>query len=473
MKKVLFFIFFIITITACNSNNKKVEGKVKLLAFPTAEGSGAYTVGGRGGKVIEVTNLKDSGKGSLREACNASGSRTVVFRVSGTIDLKGKNIFIKNDNITIAGQTAPGDGIQIKNGGLRVRGNEVIIRYLRLRAGGKYRGVYPLTISSPNRHDRKKNIIADHLSIFWGVDETLAEGSFSDNVTVQWSIIAEGLSCSVYTNNGIGESWNPCKEENGHKIWAHSRGVIISEDSRNISFHHNIIYRNYKRNPLIQSSDADIVNNVIINHQYQAYVEPFKGVVHVNFIGNYFRSYRHKRPPIRVFDSNNGYDAQSGVYYYDNYDAIFRANNSQPETDIRLLNYSNKNDKDGHIQDRNISYPFAKVKTQPVHKAYKLVLEKAGAIYPKRDIADQRVVNFIRSGKAPASLINTPDDVGGYPIIVGGEAPKDSDHDGMPDSWEKEHGLNPKNPEDRNGKELSDIGYTNLEVYLNNLVKGI
>jgi len=466
MKNFLFIFLFTINLY-CNN---------ELLAFPSAEGCGAYTKGGRGGVVYEVTNLNDRGKGSFREACEANGSRVVVFRVGGTIDLKGKDIVIKNDNITIAGQTATGDGIQIKNGGIIIKANEVIVRYLRVRLGVDIssKNQDTLSIRSPNRHNRKKNIIIDHLSLFWGVDETLDAGSFSDNITIQWSIIAEGLHCSIYNDNGKGESWKPCKELNGKKIWAHSRGVMVSEDSRNVTLHHNLIFRNYKRNPLIQSSDADIVNNVIVNYQYQVYVEPFKAKVRANFIGNYFRSHIHKRPPIRVIDFDNGYDGDSGVYYRDNYDSFFRSDDNQSETDIRYLQYSlDKDDKDGHIQDKNSSYSFIKVKTQSVREAYSLVLEKVGAIYPNRDKADKRVIDFVKSGKAPNSFVNNPQEVGGFPNLKGDKAPLDSDHDGIPDKWEKNHNLNPFNPSDGKRKELSSEGYTNLEVYLNSLVKGI
>ena len=156
MKKIILYILLLVLVSFGLYSDSLIDKNSKLLAFPTAEGSGANTVGGRGGYVIEVTNLNSSGVGSLRYACEASGARTVVFRVGGTIDLKGKDIIIKNDNITIAGQTAVGDGIQLKNGGIRVKANEVIIRYMRIRAGGNYRGVYPLTITSPNRHNRSR-----------------------------------------------------------------------------------------------------------------------------------------------------------------------------------------------------------------------------------------------------------------------------------------------------------------------------
>jgi pectate lyase len=446
--------------------------KNNILAFPSAEGEGKYTVGGRGGKVLFVTNLNSEGKGSLREACENNASRMILFRIGGTIDLKGKNIIIRNDNITIAGQTATGDGIQIKNGGLSIQANEVIIRYLRIRPGPSLAMGEALDIKSPNRHQRKKNIIIDHVSAFWGVDETLNGGSFSNNVTVQWSIVAEGLHCSNYTNQGKGESWKPCKKIEGKSIWAHSRGSMITSDSRNISFHHNLIYRNYKRNPLIQSSDADIVNNVLVNYQYQAFIQPFQAKVQVNFIGNYFRSYLHKRPPIRVFNYNKGYDQKSSIYYKDNYDATFRATSNQPETDIRVIDsHKSNNNPDGDVQDKTMPHLFEPINIQPVHLAYNLVLNKVGANYPKRDSTDQRIIDFIRSGKAPKTFVNDPKEVGGWPVLKTGPFLEDNDNDGIPDSWEKANNLDSHKYKDNSL--ITNSGYTNLEIYLNSLVDSI
>ena len=466
MKKAIILIIISLSLLSYATPIKKA----KVLAFPSAEGEGKYTVGGRGGKVLFVTNLNEKGKGSLREACNADFPRTIIFKIGGTIDLGGKNIVIKHDNITIAGQTATGDGIQIKNGGISIRASEVIIRYLRIRPGPTDAMGDALNVKSTNRHKRKKNIIIDHISAFWGEDETLDGGSFSDNVTIQWSIIAEGLHCSTYTNQGKGESWKPCKRNKGKSIWAHSRGSMITSDSRNITFHHNLIYRNYKRNPLIQSSDADVINNVIVNYQYQTFIQPFIAKVQANFIGNYFRSYLHKRPPIRVFDYNNGFDRSSGIYYRDNYDSVYRSKDNQTQTDIRVLHFSqNTNDLDGHVKDMKIPYPFEPIKIQPVHTAYKLVLENVGANYPKRDLADERVIDFVRSGKAPSSLINNPKEVGGWPILQSGEYLTDNDNDGIPNIWETVNNLNPHNSKD--AKVITSIGYTNLEIYLNSLVK--
>lgn len=464
---VLIFIFTFLFLTVGYCSSKKENS---LLAFPSAEGSGAMSVGGRGGIVVEVTNLNADGEGSFKDACERNGSRTVVFRVGGTIDLGAKNINIFHDNITIAGQTALGDGIQIKNGGINIQASEVIVRYLRIRPGPAHAGVDALTIASPNRHNRKKNIIIDHLSTFWGVDETMDSGSFSDNITIQWTIIAEGLHASIYTNNGKKENWNSYGTIDNKAVWRHSRGVMITENSHNISLHHNLIFNNYKRNPLIQSSDVDFVNNVVVNYQYQGYVQPFKGKVEANFIGNYFRSYIHNRPPIRVFDYNRGYDGNSSIYYKDNYDSVFRPSSTQAETDIRILHINKKKiDLDGHVSDREKPFPFLSVHTQPVHIAYTLVLENVGTNYPKRDSVDQRVISFIKSGKAPKEFVNHPKDVGGWAKLPSRTFSCDSDHDGIPDKWEKKHGLNPHNILDGNEKGLSSLGYTNLEIYLNSL----
>jgi len=211
----------------------------------------------------------------------------------------------------------------------------------------------------------------------------------------------------------------------------------------------------------------------VVNYQYQVYIQPFKDVVHANFIGNYFRSHVHNRPPIRVFDNDKGYDGNSSIYYKDNYDVHFRPKNDRNETDIRIKQIrDNKNDIDGHIKDRKNPYPFfQRVVAQPVHHAYQEVLKYAGANYPHRDSADKRVIAFIQSGKAPTKFVNDPFEVGGWPILHSGRIPKDSDSDGMPDAWEERHHLNPHNSDDRNEHNLSNLGYTNLEIYLNSLVK--
>jgi len=454
-----------------------------LPAFPGAEGGGAYTLGGRGGQVLEVTNLNADGAGSFKEALLTEGPRTIVFRVGGTIDLGGNIITLSNENgknydyLTIAGQTAPGGGIQIKNGALRLKINNVIIRYVRFRTGPIIGNPINLSAGAPVRRDRRRNFIFDHISAYWGVNKTIVLGGFSDNTTIQWSIIAEGLHKTYYT---LHESWEPYYvDSNGVKYWAHSRGLMISEISRNVSVHHNVLYNYYKRNPLVQSSDADVVNNVIVNKQYQTFVQPFKGQVRANFIGNYYRSYAHVRPPIRFWDYNNGWDSLSSCYYKGNYDSHFRPKSTDPETNIRILHIKNDSKGDGHISDRATPFIFngVPITTQEVHQNYTLVLENAGANLPYRDADDIRVTDTILAGNAPTKFVDAPppeytgffDSFNGWPTIASGVAPTDSDHDGMPDSWETSKGLNPNDASDRNGTNLSSEGYTNLEVYLNDI----
>ncbi len=463
-----------------NSDVEIVANFVKALpAFPGAEGGGAYTVGGRGGKVIEVTNLNANGPGSFKEACLTEGPRTIVFRVGGTIDLGGKPIILHDDkysHLTIAGQTAPGEGIQIVNGDFRTQVDQIIIRYVRFRAGPAYGVNDALTVGSKGRINRKRFVMLDHISAYWGADETVDLGSFSDNLTIQWSIIAEGLHKSVCSDY---ESWTPyyVDSNSGKKYWEHSRGIMVSAITRNASIHHCIIYNSYKRNPLIQSSDCDIVNNVIVNIDKQIFLKPFKSFIRSNIVGNYFRN-NSTIYPVMAYAFDTGYDGKSSFYCKDNYDAHYRPNSSYPEYSISAI--ANSGGPDGRITTRLTPFIFNgfPITTQLVHDAYQTVLNDAGVTVPARDATDLRIVNNVKSGIIPSQLVDGPpadytgefNYFGGYPTIASGTAPIDSDHDGMPDSWETSKGLNPNYASDRNGTNLSSEGYTNLEVYLNDII---
>ncbi len=417
------------------------------LAFPTAEGYGKYTTGGRGGKVIEVTNLNSSGAGSFAAAINASGARTVVFRVSGTIT---GNYSIKNGNITIAGQTAPGDGICIK-GNLSTSADNIIIRYIRVRwdpamgekdaMGGRY----------------QKNIIFDHISASWSTDETMTL-YHNEYTTVQWCIIAQACPKGTTDEHRFGGIWG-----NNYGTW-----------------HHNLIAHNASRNPRWASGCGynDYRNNVMYNWGYNSC---YGGEAHqsgdrrnppiehstINMVANYYKPGPGTESGVRkrIADpsTRNG-DADAGKWYIsgnivDGYPDV-TANN--------LLGVT----KTSTAYILNEPWDAMPINQQTAENAYIDVLDYAGCSFPKRDIVDKDIVDDVINGIAKYGdngIIDSPSDVGGWPVLNNETAPVDTDHDGMPDDWETANGLSINNPEDRNG--IGEDGYTNLEIYLNSLTK--
>lgn len=270
MKSLSFLKLFLVSTLL--TGNLYANEKGGVLAFPTAEGYGKYTIGGRGGKVYEVTNLNDSGEGSLRAAIEAKGPRTVVFRVSGTIDLKSA-LNIRNPYITIAGQTAPGDGICIKRYPLNISADEVIIRYIRIRLGDES------TRSDDAISARyRKNIILDHISASWSIDETMSI-YHCENVTIQWCMITESLSQSNHTkgSHGFGGKWG----------------------SNYSTYHHNLLAHHSSRNPRWASGGGfnDYRNNVLYNWGYNSSYggekhqvgNPKFSDITVNFVNNYYK----------------------------------------------------------------------------------------------------------------------------------------------------------------------------------------
>ncbi|HKJ43749.1 MAG TPA: T9SS type A sorting domain-containing protein [Sunxiuqinia sp.] len=430
----------------------------QTLAFPSAEGHGAYTTGGRGGAVIEVTNLNDSGAGSLRAAIEAYGPRTVVFRVSGTIRLKSR-LSIKNSNITIAGQTAPGDGICLRDNTLTVDADNVIIRYIRSRLGD-VGGVQDDAMNGRNH----KNIIIDHCSMSWSVDEA---ASFYDNAnfTMQWCIVSESLWHSIHEkgNHGYGGIWGGMKA----------------------TFHHNLIADHTSRNPRfcgaryhLSTASTEIVdfrNNVIYNWGFNSAYGGESG--NQNMVNNYYKygpatSSSKKYRIINPSDADDAnpiskwYVTGNYVYGYPNITADNWSGGVQPHSDVISLATFKATDP----------FPTGNIQTETAEQAYESVLKYAGANFPKRDTIDTRVVEETRTGQnqfgdtygANTGIIDTQASVGGWPILNSTPAPTDSDHDGMPDDWEDAHSLNKNDATDRNTTNAD--GYTNLEVYLNSLV---
>lgn len=456
-------------------------------AFPGAEGHGRYVTGGRGGKIVHVTNLNDSGTGSLRWALSQSGKKTIVFDVGGRIDL---NSDLKiSSNTTIAGQTAPGEGITLCYYTLNFEScDNVIVRFIRVRRG-QGRNINDGADAAYGRHH--KNIIIDHCSLSWGIDEC---ASFYDNqnFTLQWSTVAESL------NNA------------GHSKGAHGYGGIWG--GKNASFHHNLLAHHTNRSPrlngarygwlpdkgheaqtdkeiaqTIKEEVVDLRNCVIYNWGTGNGAYGGMGGFH-NIVNNYYKYGKATKNKYRVFQISHtegkddealpagiyGHFYISGNYVRDkgaNYDwagITIDDGNSTVEDTIKL--------------DEPVN--MGEITTHSAEIAYEKVLAYAGASYA-RDAIDARYAEEARTGTTTYSgkktelpgIIDTQKDVGGYPVMkeTSREAGFDSDNDGMPDYWETANGLNPNDASDANTYTLdTERGwYTNIEVYLNSLVEPI
>jgi len=424
------------------------DTEVRVPAFPGAEGFGSRTPGGRGGRVIEVTNLNPDGPGSLRAAINAKGPRMVLFRVGGTIHLAGY-ITIREPFLTIAGQTAPGDGICLQGGGLLVMTHDVVIRYLRIRVGDDVEGQDPDNRDAIDigEHDVPVyNVIIDHCSVSWAIDESITTWyPTCHDVTVQWCIVSEGLHDSLHPNG------------------PHSMGILVGPGCRRVSLHHNLMAHNHARNPLVSpNTEIEIINNVVYNWMWGATDlgncgYPVEQPLLANVIGNYYKSGPSTRanPPfgINIKPCWKG----SKVYIRGN---IGPSRPTDTQDDWRLvLNQAGEGAK--------VNSPAlapSGIRVQPAMQAYEDVLAKAGAVLPLRDVVDARIVEEVRTGKG--RIIHTPAEVGGWPPYRSAEPPADSDHDGMPDEWEREHGFELANPDD-GPRDADGDGFTNVEEYLN------
>jgi hypothetical protein len=417
-------------------------------AFPGVEGFGHYTVGGRGGKVLEVTNLNDAGPGSFRAAVRAKGPRTVVFRVSGTIALESERK-IREPFLTIAGQTAPGDGLCLKKYQVSFDTSQVIMRYVRFRPGDE-KGKEQDGFSGAGDH-----IVIDHCSASWSVDETFSINQAS-NLTVQGCLVSESLYHSLHKkgNHGYGG------------LWGGPGG----------SWPHNILPHHSSRNPRapgeVDSGLMDYRNNVIYNWGFNS---AYGGEL---WPRNWSTTYDKSGPATddnvrrRIFLQK---DPRGKMYAAGNFVAGFpaiSADNGKGGIDFAA---------DGEATEKTlrVAQPFvvAPVTTQPAEVASARVLAQAGASRV-RDAVDRRVIEEIRTGTAKfgasykgggKGIIDSQREVGGWPELRSLPAPTDSDHDGMPDAWELARGLNPPDPAD-GAQAAQPGGYTNLEFYLNSLV---
>ncbi|MHC4072526.1 MAG: pectate lyase family protein [Planctomycetota bacterium] len=428
------------------------ETEASVPAFPGAEGFGAQSLGGRGGNVLFVTNLNDSGPGSLRAAVETDGPRTVVFRVSGTIALQS-TLAIRNSHITIAGQTAPGDGICLKNHALAIAADHVIVRHIRCRPGDNTKAESDAMSISSGR-----DIIVDHCSASWSVDETLSAstGGQLGNVTVQWCIISESLN------------------DSSHHKGPHGYGALIRGGWGNgYTYHHNLFAHHKARLPRPgnyndRSEDPngfifDFRNNVIYNWGGSAAGYNADGsngtnsITKMNFVGNYYKAGVNSTGSLAFSESTRS----ARAWFSGNC-----MNGSYPAEPWSLVTFSGFSPRDlgAYIQPEPISVPS--VRTEDAVAAYKRVLTEAGAVLPKRDAVDSRIVGEV--GDGTGKIINDEDEVGGWPELKSAKPPEDSDRDGMPDNWEKRNGLDASDSADGSADTDAD-GYTNLEEYLNGI----
>ncbi|MGE3317386.1 MAG: pectate lyase [Planctomycetaceae bacterium] len=412
------------------------------LAFPGAEGAGAHTPGGRRGKVISVTTLADSGPGSLHAAIDEKGPRTILFRVGGLIELQ-KPLTVSEPFCTIAGQTAPGDGICLKNFGLRIHANDVVVRHLRVRPGDVMkRELDAISIGSVRR------VIVDHCSASWGTDETLSVFGDADDVTVQWCLIAESLNKSV------------------HKKGPHGYGSLVAVDDGDVTFHHNAYVSHNIRNPRPGTRTAEgsglrfeFANNAICNWGVRAGYDGDTALF-MNHVGNYLRPGPSTRKSTRCFFFNVG-GKKSRIFAEKN-----EIDGCPEVTAQNWIGVHGSIPQEEILKVVRSDVPLVKslVKIEPAADAFRKIVSAAGATRPRRDSVDRRLANEMELGQG--KIIDSQAEVGGWPEYETGIAPADSDGDGIPDDWEQTHQLDPSNARDGNADSDGD-GYTNLEEWLN------
>lgn len=473
----------LIGFTACSDDNSNSEDDNKKIgvAFYGDEGGGASATGGRGGVVYMVTSLIDETEhtqGTLRWALNQPGERIILFKVSGIIGLKSP-LTIKKGNVSIMGHSAPGDGICIKNYPLVIDADNVVVKFLRFRLGDEDTGNSSDAITCTGR----RNIMIDHCSMSWSVDEC-ASCYDNENFTMQYCIISESLKASTHPkgNHGYGGIWG----------------------GTNATFHHNLLAHHDSRNPrfngdrftgIIDNEKVDFRNNVIYNWGGRAGYAGEGG--YYNMVNNYYKQgpsstspyfYRPDSNPSngnelsplsntlqaigkkglwgKYYIAGNTMDLKNGTVTPNNdWDGVYP--DISPSRDDLDDTAANREDIKKQIKlSSEVSLPT--IFTQSASEAYNAVLEYAGASL-KRDAVDKRVVNDVKN--RTGSLIDTQAEVGGWPVYNSEKNPLDVDNDGIPDSWEDANGLDKNKSSDGKERSLDPNGvYSNLEVYLNSLV---
>ncbi len=436
----------------------------KTFAFPGAEGAGMFTSGGRGGNVYFVTSLEDTltgdkktREGTLRWCLKQPGPRTVLFRTAGIIRLKS-DLEIPS-NTTIAGQSAPGDGICIADNVVRLSGDNIIVRYMRFRLGDLTK-----VVDDAFNGKGRKNVMIDHCSVSWSTDEC---ASFYDNenFTMQWCLISESLRKSVH-NKGM-----------------HGYGAIWG--GRTASFHHNLFAHHDSRNPRMCGSrysnrpDLELVdfrNNVMYNWGSNSAYAGEGG--RYNLVNNYYKAGAASNNTDRIFQPNadDGTNKQvAGVWGIFYVNGNYVCNHPDVTTDNWLGIHPNPKNKNKEEIRSKTEFILPFIQTDPAEKAYEKVLNYAGASF-KRDQTDTRIIRETREGLAPMrtsgehskpGLIDSQNDVGGWENYTFNPSslPVDNDRDGIPDQW-----LSSRYP-GKTATDRNEEGYTYLEVYLNSLLQ--
>ncbi|KLT64417.1 MULTISPECIES: polysaccharide lyase family 1 protein [Pedobacter] len=462
----------------------------ELLAFPGAEGGGAYSFGGHGGRVIVVKNLNDSGPGSLRDACEQGGARIVVFNVAGIIKLKTP-LIIRAPYITIAGQTAPGDGVCVAGESVWLNTHDVIVRFMRFRRGETFVGRRDDAIGG----NPVGNIMIDHVSASWGLDENMSmyRHMYNDstgkteeklgtvNITIQNSIFAEALD-----------------------YWNHAFGSTLGGE--NCAFVRNLWADNGARNPSIGWNGIfNFANNVVFNWNNRS-TDGGDYTAQYNIINNFYKPgpVTDLKDPIsyRILKPESGRSKLPYVVFGRAYVAGNIIDGNQKVTQDNWNGGVQLEDKKGNLMSFEQAspyfaamrtkkpFPMPKISIIPTLQAKDYVLANAGATLPKRDPVDTRVIKQVTTGKIEVhpdakpsafqfehrrlpgdsykqGIITEVSQVGGYPVYKGTPY-KDSDDDGMPDAYELKNGLNPKDASD--AAKITKSGYSNIEVYLNSVV---
>jgi pectate lyase len=466
--KLFLLLALCVGLTSCKSQQTSGSKIVERpIAFPGAEGFGKYTTGGREGKVFIVTNLNDNGAGSFRQAVENKIPAIIVFAVSGTINLESKLSI--GSNKTIAGQTAPGDGICIADHPVSLSGNNIIIRYVRFRMGDKYqKGGMVDGNGSDDAFGgtRRENIIIDHCSLSWSTDEVFSVYA-GDSTTLQWNIISEPLNYSYHF-----ETVDKDYERHGYgAIWG----------GKHLSAHHNLFAHCNSRTPRFDgtrnspSEFVDYVNNLIYNWGGNNVYAGEGG--NYNIVNNYYKFGPETKSNVkyRVFNPfKRDPDIPFGKFYVD---GNFVDGSSEVSKDNWLGVVMDKGTStDALTSKQNNKIPAVEIAMVSPQVAYESILAKGGASLPKRDTLDERIINDVRNrtgrfidvqGGYPHGT-EYEKTVNAWPGLESKPAPVDSDHDGMPDEWETKNGLNPNNASDASSYKL-DKKYTNIEMYLNSL----